>query len=807
MMAKTDVRLALVMNGGISLAVWMGGVTHELDLLRRASSSLRDGIALDAVDDPWAPADERERSVYRIWKEICRDLDCYVTIDVIAGSSAGGLNGSLLARAIATGGHLDGLRDTWGELAALKRTKLLRNLSAEHDSILNGKFFRNEVTGLLTGMKPKTKPGDVSLFVTATAVRGRGRQWADFSGTPFYVPDHRRLYRFRRRTSLGLDEFEHPIELAAAARASAGFPVAFAPIREWSFEESYDLRGFRHPGIGEPVALGREACAWLMDGGVLDNAPFGPVLEEVAQQNVDGPWRRAVIYVVPSGDPAPRPQHELGNAAPPWTTAIGATFWHPRETDVRDDLEQVDYLLQRAARWVQAPDELFHRMMCDDGNGSADGATSSMRTAAQALGEQYRQSRTRAGILDALSLTRSSGPLVSLVASPDVRVAAVDGSVWVPPAAIDWKDVTSCGLTPWLWGTAVADRVLRLLLRHLSFSAVHLDLPGCSDAIDKVGDLIQECVALRDQIEAGIRARTTVLPEGLADRCEAARTAIEESVEACDAPRILGDLMGAAAKRYRAALKLDTTTVDEILARALMIEVVTRAFTDRERFDRVVDFEFHRFGPDCDANLLRRGKFGGNQLGDWKLWGTHFGHFGAFGAAEWRRWDWQWGRLDGAHHLFELLICGRDQAARRELDPHRDELLRAILTSEGRGADIPTTLEAMERTMKEELWRYRNDDLDLFRAHRTDPELGDATDETALAALQLLRHNDPNIPGYVKTLGQFASYALWPTRPRDHRPGQGPAGWLMRRGLRWLGKKPRSWLYTDRARKSSVRSV
>ena len=32
-----EVRLALVLNGGVSLAVWMGGVTHESDLQRRAT--------------------------------------------------------------------------------------------------------------------------------------------------------------------------------------------------------------------------------------------------------------------------------------------------------------------------------------------------------------------------------------------------------------------------------------------------------------------------------------------------------------------------------------------------------------------------------------------------------------------------------------------------------------------------------------------------------------------------------------------------------------------------------------------------
>src|SRR4051812_2022829 len=33
-----ELRLAVVMNGGVSLAIWMGGVAHELDLLRRASA-------------------------------------------------------------------------------------------------------------------------------------------------------------------------------------------------------------------------------------------------------------------------------------------------------------------------------------------------------------------------------------------------------------------------------------------------------------------------------------------------------------------------------------------------------------------------------------------------------------------------------------------------------------------------------------------------------------------------------------------------------------------------------------------------
>lgn len=811
-MPATDVRLALVMNGGISLAVWMGGVTHELDLLRRASGSLRDGVPLDAEDDPWAPDEDSEREVYRAWKQLCDDLDLHVTIDVVAGSSAGGLNGTLLAKAIATGGRLPNLRDVWSELAALKEAKLLRGLSAPHDSVLDGAFFSREVAGLINGIKPTVAPGNMSLFVTATAVSAQGRRWADLLGKPFIVDDHRRLYRFRRRptwqqdtatraisrTPRGLDEFEHAAELAAAARASAGFPVAFGPVPEWSAQSespAYDLRPLRHPAIGEPASVATEGPAWLMDGGVLDNAPFGPVLEEVSQQNVDSPWRRALIYIVPSGDPTPPPPDDLGVTGPPWTTAIGATIWFPREVDVRGDVEQVEELMQRTARWVQAPDELFNRMMVGDGNGSADESAAAMTQAAAALAEQYRQSRTRAGILDALSLWRSDDPVVRLVAQPHFRVEALHGSNWVPPAGSPDRPMTSSGSAPWLWGTAVADRVLRMLLRHLRFAAEQTDLPGCLAAIDKLGEAVQHCVALREAIEYEVRARIpSPYPRSPAEQYEAARLAIEDAVRVCEAPRILGELMREAAESYRTVLDLSTDAAG-VLARVLTVEVVTRAFADRERFDRPVDFEFHRFGPDCETDLFRADQLGG-ALGDWKLWGTHFGHFGAFGAAKWRRWDWRWGRLDGAHHLFNLLTCGLDDDTSRGLQSQRDKLFHAILGAEKDGPDIESTLRTMESTLRDELWEYRRRGPDLLaRARKEDPEVRDAAKGTVQAVLQLLRQDDPNLPAAVRTAGQFLGYAFWPERPRTSLPGKGVPGWLMRRGLRWFGRKPRRRLY------------
>src|SRR5690606_1403271 len=68
-----ELRLALVMNGGVSLAVWMGGVSYELDRFVGES-----------------------HPVYRRLLELTRTR---ARIDVISGTSAGGINGAALALA------------------------------------------------------------------------------------------------------------------------------------------------------------------------------------------------------------------------------------------------------------------------------------------------------------------------------------------------------------------------------------------------------------------------------------------------------------------------------------------------------------------------------------------------------------------------------------------------------------------------------------------------------------------------------------------------------------------------------------
>ncbi len=103
-----EMRVALVMNGGVSLAVWMGGVTHELDLLRRASFA-----------QPGEEGTGSDKRVFAIWKQIAEEANTRVLIDIVSGTSAGGLNGMLLATALGRGTALPPLRAVWEETASL----------------------------------------------------------------------------------------------------------------------------------------------------------------------------------------------------------------------------------------------------------------------------------------------------------------------------------------------------------------------------------------------------------------------------------------------------------------------------------------------------------------------------------------------------------------------------------------------------------------------------------------------------------------------------------------------------------------
>src|SRR3546814_638886 len=104
-MREKELRFALICYGGISLAVYMHGITKEVWRLSAASRAFHDGEAIAGSGDVYRDllADLLARSGVRL----------RVLADIVAGASAGGINGIFLARALATGQSLDPLTELW----------------------------------------------------------------------------------------------------------------------------------------------------------------------------------------------------------------------------------------------------------------------------------------------------------------------------------------------------------------------------------------------------------------------------------------------------------------------------------------------------------------------------------------------------------------------------------------------------------------------------------------------------------------------------------------------------------------------
>lgn len=110
-MRHKELRIALVCYGGVSLAVYMHGVTKELWKLSRASREHHGG----------GPAPERGTEA--VYLKLLRRIEGHqgvrlrVLPDIVAGASAGGINGVFLAQAVHSGQSLEPLTELWLECA------------------------------------------------------------------------------------------------------------------------------------------------------------------------------------------------------------------------------------------------------------------------------------------------------------------------------------------------------------------------------------------------------------------------------------------------------------------------------------------------------------------------------------------------------------------------------------------------------------------------------------------------------------------------------------------------------------------
>jgi patatin-related protein len=297
-------------NGGVSLAVWMAGAAVEFDCARRAHAGP------DDAGDDGAPV---PRTLYTTLLDA---FDRRLVIDILAGASAGGINGGLMASAIRHNRRLHPgfVRERW--LALGDFGSLLQPASAKRPpSLMRGDAFYR---GLLDVFRTLQDPsdagaggarvlvpedqlqtlsgGDPVLDVQVTTVEGEPHSFTDQWSNELIALEYRTPVRFRKQA-----DFDKPETLATAARASASFPFAFEPTQIDG--DSATLAG---------LDGGRR---WALDGGLLENAPIRQALDLIPTRPASGPVRRYVCYVNAAPQARPPLDPKCRSCARCWATS------------------------------------------------------------------------------------------------------------------------------------------------------------------------------------------------------------------------------------------------------------------------------------------------------------------------------------------------------------------------------------------------------------------------------------------------------------------------------------------------------
>ena len=321
-------RLGLVVYGGVSLAIYMNGICQEF---------------YNAV---------RGRGIYKLIKAL---TDADIVVDIISGTSAGGINGVLLSYALAN--SQEGKQIKFEEFAKVWKdsgdiNQLLFNQEdyggVDKSSFFNGLDYKNQIKKALEDRKNDLQEnapeddwfsefGELDLYITGTDILGKIHQVFDTTDCVIDVKDHRAIFHLKYRD---YDSGNNPFNpedkmiceaLAKLCQITSCFPVAFPPVTVKLEPDDYDpdkkLVEWGHlsnrivpqeiPQKDEPHSSDKKHNDKLaeidkdpgegyrlhfVDGGVLDNRPFSYTIKEIYHRAADRPVFRKLFYVDPSPD-------------------------------------------------------------------------------------------------------------------------------------------------------------------------------------------------------------------------------------------------------------------------------------------------------------------------------------------------------------------------------------------------------------------------------------------------------------------------------------------------------------------------
>lgn len=777
-----ELRIALVMTGGVSLAVWMGGIANELNRMLHG-----DGL----------------------YGELLDLLAYKPRVDVITGSSAGGLNGALLATAIANEQDISHIREIWAEeggLASLMRSPFDRSPT----SVLEGdEKFLPALLGAFASLVQKNHPfpkhplrepdPPLRLTVTTTLLKGEPHVFSDDFGSLISEPDHRGEFHFRRGSqhehvaglndeSVARNDFvgdDAAARLARAVRCSASFPGAFeasySPGRDDGPVGGVNMKDIANFSLGQ----------FTIDGGTLVNKPIGAALEQVYMQPATTPVRRVLAYVnpLPSDVPAPPADASLHAPIPPslGTVLAKAVVGVRAVESLAKNLEDLQNHNRRVRGLGKSLDALAE---------SAGGEPERLPTLARSLYEAYRRTREQGAVAHILDCVVSKSPenvrgrVYDLRTLEQVLTEAITsaGAPWTPPVWPPEQPLPLGAEGEWRWGIfgveGIAGTVLTVLGRAQTIERINGPAPStigsyrskvhgsilraailreadrqhweriAGEAFDQLATLSSPATSETDRgraraalstwAENGMRSWLAPQPAATAapDHAtapakpdprelllEAALAIAQALVDASPAILTILEQVSTSARpavtgevtAIRATLDmLAPAGVDprDCLRNLLALEVVEGAL--RSPF-RTVDQAVELLQVSAvTPNALRP-----TPRPEDKLTGAQLFHFGAFYKRSWRYNDWMWGRLDGAMRMAQLLF-DPERFAQVIADRHPE---RARADHPEIGCDLVRKLaiddepNAERRDLLATYWEAERDEVRTELAFLGDPEL------------------------------------------------------------------------------------
>jgi patatin-related protein len=784
-MKEIELRLALVFYGGVSLAIYMHGVSREILNLVRASSIRLDrksnGSAQEVPDQELPPVQSAYKDLLDMLSSVA---DIRVVVDAIAGASAGGVNGIMLARAITHDLPLDSHSEMWLKNADVTRlarpqaglsrylkisispvldqlisTRLTKQIeSAETREKLrlfmqarwftppfSGERFISWMLDACKKMEDGAVPGrsliprgqTLDLFVTITDYNGIKRRI--HLDDPDYVEewDHRRILSFRAAHRMPghiesqFDADSIP-EIVFAARATSSFPGAFPPATVAEMERvlvDHDLTwhnrdAFLARGLNLTSETAGQHC--FVDGSVVMNKPFAPVIDVIQDRPAVREVARRLIYVDPS-PVVPVETDSTVSELPGFFRVILASLAHiPRNEPIGDDLKELEQN-NRRSRWLS--------QLIDDAGPMVEKAVAGIlpkrrRVTPDILSLCRKQATVAAfeqagfAFLNYQSLKLHS--LAERLAGLTARLSGLDSARGQEEALLglysrhtgrltaESKDIlgrTDPHVVALLRGLDVDYRIRRLRFAVRKLNGFYHYRPGSDlpppnvEALDQMKGLLYEQIdhlgwrwndrffggRSRELAETFVRAAEA----GGADAAEHVQPMLKSLTQMmglADLDRLQDELFAETARNL-----LDKSRHTSLMGTYIgfgFFDLITFPVLQRNDFSEVTEILVDRISPTDAASLYTEG---------FDLKGKSLNTFGAFFNRGWREHDYLWGRLNAADRLVSIVLsaAGEGTLPQIQVNQARARIFLAVLEEErGKLSDIPEEIDRVDKLVR-----------------------------------------------------------------------------------------------------------